>query len=92
MNCIDLLGRVAVITGGAQGIGLATAQRMGARRAAVVLRDRDAALLAQAAAQLAAQGLVRTDTLELTDQASVAGKEGKPNASHHSASRAGLIG
>ena len=43
MNVIDLKGRVAVITGGAQGIGYATAQRMLASGASVVLWDIDAA-------------------------------------------------
>ena len=46
MNQLDLQGRVAVITGGAQGIGYATAQRMLASGASVVLWDIDAARLA----------------------------------------------
>ena len=37
MNRIDLDGRVAVVTGGAGGIGLATAERMIASGATVVL-------------------------------------------------------
>ena len=41
MNRIDLEGRVAVITGGSGGIGLATAERMIASGATVVLWDRD---------------------------------------------------
>ena len=47
MNQIDLKGRVAVITGGAQGIGYATAERMLHSGASVVLWDIDAALLAE---------------------------------------------
>ena len=43
MNAIDLKGRFAVITGGAAGIGLATAQRMAASGARVALWDRDPA-------------------------------------------------
>ena len=43
MNQIDLDGRVAVVTGGAQGIGYAIAERMLASGAAVVLWDIDAA-------------------------------------------------
>ena len=39
MNRIDLEGRVAVITGGSGGIGLATAQRMAASGATVVSWD-----------------------------------------------------
>jgi 2-dehydro-3-deoxy-L-rhamnonate dehydrogenase (NAD+) len=168
MNTIDLKGRVAVITGGAQGIGLATAQRFVDSGAAVVLWDIDEQRLKSAHDTLAAQGhaeRVLTAMVELTDDlavraataqardwkgrldilvnnagitggnaktweldpavwrrvievnliapyltcrhaapvmaaqgygrivniASVAGKEGNPNASHYSASKAGLI-
>jgi len=165
MNQIDLNGRVAVITGGAQGIGLATAQRMLQSGAKVVLWDIDAAQLAFARETLKPLGKVTTSMVELsledavreatrqavadhgridilvnnagitggnaptwelspdvwrrvievnlvapfltcravvpqmTSQgygrivniASVAGKEGNPNASHYSASKAGLI-
>ena len=171
MNQIDLKGRVAVITGGAQGIGYAVAQRMLQSGASVVLWDIDAARLAQAedalaaVAKLANSGVVTTSIVELTldadiaaatadavkahgridilvnnagitggnaptwelspevwrrvvevnlvgpyltcravvpqmvkqgygrivNIASVAGKEGNPNASHYSASKAGLI-
>ena len=48
MNQIDLYGRVAVITGGAQGIGFATAERMLRSGATVVLWDVDAERLGQA--------------------------------------------
>jgi 2-dehydro-3-deoxy-L-rhamnonate dehydrogenase (NAD+) len=163
MNDIDLRGRVAVITGGAQGIGLATAERFIASGAKVVLWDIEAPLLSQAKAQLGSAA--STGVVELTDAgavgaatqaalaalgridilvnnagitggnaptwelapdvwrrtvdvnlvapyltchavvpvmlqqgygrivnvASVAGKEGNPNASHYSASKAGLI-
>ncbi|MBK8084278.1 MAG: SDR family NAD(P)-dependent oxidoreductase [Devosia sp.] len=41
MNRIDLAGQVAVITGGAQGFGLATARRLVASGAKVSLWDRD---------------------------------------------------
>jgi NAD(P)-dependent dehydrogenase (short-subunit alcohol dehydrogenase family) len=162
-NQIDLQGRVAVVTGGAQGIGFAVAQRFVASGAKVVLWDIDEALLAKAQATLgaaastarveltdaelvaqAAAAVVATHgridilvnnagitggngtTWELTPEiwrrtvevnlvapyltcraivpamlkqgygrivnvASVAGKEGNPNASHYSASKAGLI-
>jgi 2-dehydro-3-deoxy-L-rhamnonate dehydrogenase (NAD+) len=163
MNQIDLAGRIAVVTGGAQGIGLAVAERFVASGAKVVLWDIDEALLAKARAQLGAAAT--TARVELTDDtlvtqaaqavlaahgridilvnnagitggngptwelapdvwrrtvdvnlvapyltcravvpamlaqgygrivnvASVAGKEGNPNASHYSASKAGLI-
>ncbi len=45
MNRIDLEGRVAVITGGAQGLGLAVADRARASGATVVCWDRDGARL-----------------------------------------------
>ena len=168
MNQIDLQGRVAVITGGAQGIGYAAAERMLQSGASVVLWDIDAARLAAAEdvlAKLGAAGKVTASIVELgldadvaaatveavkahgridilvnnagitggngptwelspdvwrrvidvnlvgpfltcravvpqmikqgygriVNIASVAGKEGNPNASHYSASKAGLI-
>ncbi|HZW76240.1 MAG TPA: SDR family NAD(P)-dependent oxidoreductase, partial [Caldimonas sp.] len=48
MNRIDLEGRVAVVTGGAQGIGYAIAERMLASGATVSLWDLDAGKLAEA--------------------------------------------
>jgi 2-dehydro-3-deoxy-L-rhamnonate dehydrogenase (NAD+) len=166
MNQLDLKGRVAIITGGARGIGFATAERMLASGADVSLWDVDAKALAAASAKLSQHGKVSTVAVELTDEASVdrgtrsvvdqhskidilvnnagitggngklwelkpeiwrrvidvnlvgpyltcraivpemlkngwgrivnvasiAGKEGNPNASHYSASKAGLIG
>ena len=165
MNQIDLAGRVAVVTGGAQGIGYAIAERMLASGASVVLWDADAGKLAEAKASLGHAGKVFVEQVELTNEidvvaamtrsigatkridilvnnagitggngptwelspevwrrvievnlvapylvcravvphmvenkygriiniASVAGKEGNPNASHYSASKAGLI-
>lgn len=162
MNRIDLQGRKAIVTGGARGIGFATAERMIASGAAVELWDIDAAAMDEAIGKLGehASGAV----VELTDEgavaaaarrsfearpvdilvnnagitggnaktwelapevwrrtievnlvapylmchalvplmmasgygrivnvASIAGKEGNPNASHYSASKAGLI-
>jgi 2-dehydro-3-deoxy-L-rhamnonate dehydrogenase (NAD+) len=72
MNQIDLKDRVAVITGGAQGIGYATAQRMLASGASVVLWDIDAARLATAVQALSAHGTVSGDAVELTDEVAVA--------------------
>lgn len=166
MNQIDLKDRVAIITGGARGIGYATAERMLSSGAAVALWDMDAERLMQAAQQLGMTERVSTHVFDLTDAdavtaataavvqrfgrldilvnnagitggngklwdlapqtwrrvievnlvapyltcravvpemlkggwgrivniASIAGKEGNPNASHYSASKAGLIG
>ena len=72
MNQLDLKGRVAVITGGAQGIGYATAERMLQSGAGVVLWDIDAPLLAQAREALSALGRVATTQVELTEEDSVA--------------------
>ena len=72
MNQIDLKGRVAVVTGGAQGIGFATCQRLLQSGARVVIWDIDAARLGTACAELGSLGPVRGDALELTDDAAVA--------------------
>ncbi|MDB5535448.1 MAG: 3-oxoacyl-[acyl-carrier protein] reductase [Devosia sp.] len=48
MNEIDLKGRIAVVTGGAQGIGFAIARRLVASGARVSLWDNNAAVLADA--------------------------------------------
>ena len=60
MNQIDLSGRTAIVTGGAQGIGLAVAKRLLVSGASVCLWDRDAALMASAAEELGADGTVHT--------------------------------
>jgi 3-oxoacyl-[acyl-carrier protein] reductase len=52
MNQYDLKGHVAVITGGAQGIGFAVARRMAASGATIAIWDRDEALAREAAAEL----------------------------------------
>ena len=72
MNQIDLKGRVAVVTGGAQGIGLAISRRLLQSGAQVVIWDIDAARMAEAQGQLASLGSVRTHAVELTDDAAVA--------------------
>jgi NAD(P)-dependent dehydrogenase (short-subunit alcohol dehydrogenase family) len=54
MNKIDLSGCMAVVTGGAQGIGRAVAERFIASGARVSLWDRDAALVERSAKELGA--------------------------------------
>ena len=73
MNQIDLKGRAIVVTGGAQGIGLAISQRLLHSGASVALWDIDDKQLAAAADQLAALGMVSTHRVELTDERAVAG-------------------
>src|SRR2546430_8739110 len=51
-----LEGKVAVVTGGNRGIGLAIARALGGAGARVAICSRDAATLAEAAAQLEAAG------------------------------------
>jgi NAD(P)-dependent dehydrogenase (short-subunit alcohol dehydrogenase family) len=165
MNVYDLKDRVAIVTGGAQGIGLAVANRILASGGRVAIWDRDRALLdatvkeiadadgvAGFAVDIADIGAVEAGTKQTMDRfgkidilvnnagiaginktvwetdleewrkvlrinldgpficckaivpqmvkqaygrivniASIAGKEGNPNAAHYSASKAGLI-
>ena len=82
MNQIDLNGRVAIITGGAQGIGYAAAQRMLNSGAKVVLWDMDAPKLVQAKGELSALGEVSTAVVELTDDAAVSAASAAVVAAH----------
>ena len=71
MNRIDLHDRVAVITGGAQGLGYATALRMLDSGASVMLWDIDSARVEHARAELSGRGNVAAAMVELTDEASI---------------------
>ncbi|WP_343718098.1 SDR family NAD(P)-dependent oxidoreductase [Inquilinus sp.] len=68
MNRIDLDGKLAVVTGGAQGIGRAVAERFIASGARVVLWDRDQALVEATAKAIGATGVA----IDVTDAAAVA--------------------
>ena len=69
MNQIDLHGRSAIVTGGAQGIGLAIVKRLVASGAKVRVWDRDEKLLAKAVAALG--GAVTGDAIDVTDVAAL---------------------
>ena len=71
MNQIDLQSRRAVITGGAQGIGLAIAERFLASGASVCLWDRDEPLVRKTASTLASKGNVEAVVMDVTDLDSV---------------------
>jgi len=66
MNQIDLAGRVAVVTGGAQGIGRAIVERFMASGAAIAIWDRDAKLSAETATELKARGRIEAFAADVT--------------------------
>lgn len=68
----DLSGRVAMITGGASGLGEAIAHGLARQGAAVVLADRDAERLQKVSAELEEAGAqVSTAELDVTDRGGV---------------------
>jgi NAD(P)-dependent dehydrogenase (short-subunit alcohol dehydrogenase family) len=69
LNQLDFNGRAAIVTGGAQGIGLAIAKRLTASGAKVRIWDRDDKLLANSVASLGGQA--SGDALDVTDAATV---------------------
>ena len=79
MNQIDLNNKVAVVTGGAQGIGMAIAERLLASGSSVCLWDRDEKLVRKTTSSLAKKGRVEMVVMDVTDLESVknAAKETK---------------
>ena len=65
-NKIDLCGRSAVVTGGAQGIGRAIVERLLESGAAVAIWDRDGKLAEKAAGELQQSGKVAAFTADVT--------------------------
>ncbi|MEB2871043.1 SDR family NAD(P)-dependent oxidoreductase [Pseudomonas rhizosphaerae] len=66
---LGIKGRVALITGGSGGLGLATAKLLGEEGVSIVLSDNDASKLEQVAAQL--PDTVLTVVADVTDQQQV---------------------
>src|SRR6476619_7888170 len=67
-----LTGRTAVITGGAQGIGLAIARRFATQGARIVIGDLDETKAKEAAASLSADAIgVRCDVASAADVAAL---------------------
>ena len=66
-------GKVVVVTGGASGIGLATARRFASEQAKVIIADRDIAKAEEAAQQLRAEGAanVLASTCDVSMEAQV---------------------
>jgi 3-oxoacyl-[acyl-carrier protein] reductase len=70
-NKIDLTGRFAVVTGGAQGIGKAIVERFLDSGASVAIFDRDKAFAEKTAAELSGRGKVIALACDVTDLADV---------------------
>ena len=71
MNQIDLKNRKAVVTGSAQGIGMAIAERLLDSGASVSLWDRDKYLLKKTSDSLSSKGNVETLEMDVSDLNSV---------------------
>jgi 2-dehydro-3-deoxy-L-rhamnonate dehydrogenase (NAD+) len=82
MNMIDLKGRVAIVTGGAQGIGRAVSARFAASGAHVEIWDIDGKLATSAAAEIGAGTQGRS--VDVTDPQAVTAAVAALEASHGS--------
>src|ERR1017187_2466982 len=71
LNQIDLKNRHAVVTGGAQGIGLSIATRLQASGASVSIWDYDRSVLETAVQQLDKAGHVDAELVDVSGAASV---------------------
>ncbi|MEW9612940.1 SDR family oxidoreductase [Shinella sp. S4-D37] len=72
LDKFKLTGKVAVVTGAARGIGLATVEALAEAGATVVLTDMNPGLLSSATAEMKAKGYsVDSELLDVTDVASV---------------------
>ena len=71
MNVYDLKERVAIVTGGAQGIGLAVANRMLASGARLAIWDRDRPLLDETVKRIAKPDRVHSWVIDIADLAAV---------------------
>ena len=86
----DFAGRVAVITGGASGIGLAVARALGGRGMKLVIADIEAAALDRAVARLTEAGFQATG--KLTDVGDRAAVEALADEVEHIGTIADVIG
>jgi gluconate 5-dehydrogenase len=72
IDLFDLSGRIALITGSSQGIGLALAKGLAEAGATVILNGRDQAKLDSAARHLVEQGLtIETAAFDVTDKTAI---------------------